>query len=91
VAVFSLGKHYAARQQWREAVEVWEHGRRRMPRHPDCHNNLALGYLKLGHPQRALGHAHNAAALGAPVHPGIRAMIDTALHAAASLKDTGTR
>ncbi len=71
VAVFSLGRLYATDDRWADAVDVWRNALDHVPRNADCHSNLALGYLKLDDPARALQHAEQASALGSPIHPNL--------------------
>ncbi len=64
-----------------EAVTAWEACARRAPDFPLVHNNLAVGYLKLGKNQRAAESLHRAEALGMTVHPGLKRDVETAMQA----------
>lgn len=62
-----------------EAVVEWEGCARKSPDFPLVHNNLAIGYLKLGRAQDAANSLARAEQLGVQIHPGLRRDIEQAV------------
>ncbi len=66
-----------------DAVRAWEVCAARAPDFPLVHNNLAIGYLKLGRAADASESVQRAEKLGVAVHPELKRDIARASHASA--------
>jgi len=75
IASLNLGQWYFQTGQLTNAIQVWQAASVRMPRDPDFHQNLAIGFYKTGRLDLARQHAREAARLGSPVHPNVLALL----------------
>ena len=77
-AALNLGDAYFRSGQLTNAIHVWQDASGHMPRDPDFHHNLTIGFYKAGRLDLAREHASAAERLGSPVHPNVMNLLRVA-------------